>query len=209
MKTDDLIRALAADHPAEAPPKRMLRWLAPALLASFALLMLTLGPRPDLVESLGEPLSVLRFVLTLLLGLSALRAVLTLARPEQKRGLFLPMLLVGVIAAGLWVWAWAATPAEGRQMAMVGKTMAYCLTTIPILSLFPVAALFALLRRGAVTAPLRAGLAAGLAGGGLAAAIYAIHCTEDSPLFYVTWYGLAILSVTLLSGLIGQRLLRW
>lgn len=209
MKTDDLIRALAADHPAEASPMRRLFWLAPALLASFTLLMATLGPRPDLMASLGDPLSVMRFALTLLLGLSALRAVLTLARPEQQRGLFWPMLVVGASATGLWLWAWAATPAEGRQMAMVGKTMIYCLTTIPVLSVLPVAALFALLRRGAVTAPLRAGLAAGLAGGGLAAAIYAIHCTEDSPLFYVTWYGLAILAVTLLSGLIGQRLLRW
>ena len=41
--------------------------------------------------------------------------------------------------------------------------------------------------RGGTTAPALAGLVAGLAGSGLAAAIYAVHCTEDSPLFYVTW----------------------
>ena len=38
---------------------------------------------------------------------------------------------------------------------------------------------------------------------------YAMHCIEDSPLFYVTWYGLAIGGVTLVSTLIGARVLRW
>jgi hypothetical protein len=38
---------------------------------------------------------------------------------------------------------------------------------------------------------------------------YATHCTEDSPLFYVTWYGLAITGVTLAATLIGARVLRW
>ena len=49
----------------------------------------------------------------------------------------------------------------------------------------------------------------GLAGGGAGAAVYALHCTEVSPLFYVTWYGLAILVVTAVSALLGPRILRW
>ena len=46
-------------------------------------------------------------------------------------------------------------------------------------------------------------------GSGAGAAVYAMHCTESSPLFYVTWYGLAILFVTTVSALIGRRILRW
>jgi hypothetical protein len=65
------------------------------------------------------------------------------------------------------------------------------------------------LRRGATTAPRLAGALAGLAGSGLAAAIYTLHCTENSPLFYVTWYGLGIVVVTLVSAAIGKRYLRW
>jgi hypothetical protein len=65
------------------------------------------------------------------------------------------------------------------------------------------------LRSGATTAPGLAGWVAGVAGGGFAAMIYALHCTEDSPLFYVTWYGLAIIGVTVASVLIGRRILRW
>jgi hypothetical protein len=50
---------------------------------------------------------------------------------------------------------------------------------------------------------------AGLAGGGLGAAVYALHCIEDNPMFFVTWYGVAIAGVTVVSALIGSRILRW
>ncbi len=94
-------------------------------------------------------------------------------------------------------------------MAVVGKTMLTCLTMIPLLSILPVTAILLTLRQGATTAPRLASAVAGLAGSGAAAAIYATHCIEDSPLFYVTWYGLAILGVTAVSAAIGSRLLRW
>ncbi|MGL6211208.1 MAG: NrsF family protein, partial [Paracoccaceae bacterium] len=105
--------------------------------------------------------------------------------------------------------AYVTTPAEAREMATVGTTMVTCLVTIPLLSVLPVAAVLFALRHGATTAPALAGSVAGLAGAGMAAAIYALYCTEDSPLFYVTWYALAILGVTLVSAAIGVRMLRW
>ena len=46
------------------------------------------------------------------------------------------------------------------------------------------------------TRPRASGALAGLLAGAIAAAIYALHCTETSPLFYAIWYGLAILAVT-------------
>ena len=94
-------------------------------------------------------------------------------------------------------------------MALVGKTMVTCLVMIPLLSVLPVAAIMVALRKGATTTPALAGFAAGLGGGGLTAMAYAMHCIEDSPLFYVTWYGLAIGGVTAASTLIGARVLRW
>ena len=94
-------------------------------------------------------------------------------------------------------------------MALVGKTMATCLVMIPLLSVLPVAAILIGLRKGATTSPALAGFAAGLGGSGFAAMAYAMHCIEDSPLFYVTWYGLAIGGVTVVSTLIGARVLRW
>ena len=42
-----------------------------------------------------------------------------------------------------------------------------------------------------------------------AAALYAFHCFDDSPLFVVTWYALAALPVIALGAAVGHRLLRW
>ena len=47
--------------------------------------------------------------------------------------------------------------------------------------------------------------AAGLLAGGLAATFYAAHCFDDSPLFVVTWYSLAIAGLTVLGALGGRR----
>lgn len=61
----------------------------------------------------------------------------------------------------------------------------------------------------ASTRPGLTGFVAGITSGGLAAAVYAFHCTYDSPLFYGTWYVVAVLAVAGVSALIGRRLLRW
>lgn len=211
MRTDDLIAALAADSRTEPPPRALL-WplLVLALAVAVLVVRLVLGFREDLLASLGDPVSVMRFVLTGALGILGVRLVLVLARPEGRSlARVWPLAVPAAVAAGLLVWAYVSTPAEGRQMALVGKTIETCLVMIPLLSILPVAVLLIGLRRGATTSPALAGFAAGLGGSGLAAMTYAMHCTEDSPLFFVTWYGLAIGGVTLVSTLIGSRLLRW
>lgn len=211
MKTEDLIRALAADTQIERPIAAMLAGLLGLSIAmAVAVIGVTLGFRDDLLLSLVSPLSVLRFVLTAALGLVGVRLALVLARPEGRAlARFWPIAAVAAVALGVLVWTYVATPPEARQMAVVGKTMVTCLITIPLLSILPVTALLISIRHGATTAPALAGFVAGVAGSGFAAMVYAMHCTEDSPLFYVTWYGIAITGVTLVSTLIGARVLRW
>jgi hypothetical protein len=211
MKTDDLIRTLTADtlRPRALRTTLMLG-LVPALAIAGLAVWYVLGFRADLGTAMVTPVSVARILLTGLLGMVATRLALLLARPEGAQTARLwPLAAVAGAALGLLLWAFVTTPEEARQMATVGKTMTTCLVTIPLLSILPVAALHHTLRQGATTAPARAGFVAGLAGSGFSAAIYALHCTEDSPLFYVTWYGLAIIGVTLVSGVIGARSLRW
>ena len=211
MKTDDLIRAMAADtvRP-QSPMTLLLLGLVPSLMLSVVIVWLTLGFREDLAASLLQPVTAIRIVLGLVLGIAAVRAALVMARPEGRQIARLwPLAAVGVVALGLLAWAYLVTPAEQRLMATLGKTYVTCLVMIPLLSILPVASVLYAQRRGATTAPALAGFVAGLAGSGLAAAIYAMHCTEDSPLFYVTWYGLAIIGVTLISTVIGARVLRW
>jgi hypothetical protein len=67
----------------------------------------------------------------------------------------------------------------------------------------------AALRHGAPTRPAFAGAVAGLAAGGLAATLYAAHCTDDSPLFVATWYTIAIAVLAGLGALGGRLFARW
>ena len=41
------------------------------------------------------------------------------------------------------------------------------------------------------------------------AAGYALSCTADSPLFFLTWYGAGIMFSAIAGALVGGRLLRW
>jgi len=211
MKTDDLIRALAADTLPEAGlPGRTWLVLGSAFGVALAALWLTLGFRPDLVQAFGNPVSLMRWVLTVALALVSVRIALVLARPEGVHVVRLwPLVVVAGAALAMLIWAFVNTPAEGRQMATVGKTIWTCLVAIPVLSVLPVGALFWAIRRGATTAPALAGAMIGLSGSGVAAAVYATYCIEGSPLFYVTWYSLAIMGVTIVSAAIGARILRW
>lgn len=211
MKTDELIRALAADtlrHPSLT--RSLMLGLLSAVMIGAVMVWVVLGFRADLATALTTPVSVARILLTGMLGIVAARLALVLARPDGAEAARLwPLATVGGVALALLLWAYVTTPDEALGMALVGKTMTTCLVAIPLLSILPVGVIHLVLREGATTAPVRAGFVAGLAGSGLSAAVYALHCTEDSPLFYVTWYGLAIMGVTLASTLIGTRSLRW
>lgn len=211
MTTEDLIRVMAADTARPQPlTTSLMLGLFPSLLVALAVVATVLGFREDLAASLLTPLLAMRSLLVAALGLVAIRCALDLLRPEGGDSVRLwPLAGIGAAALALLVWAYVTTPADTRQMAFFGKTLVLCLVMIPLLSILPVAAILFTLRRGATTAPALAGFVAGLAGSGLAAAIYSLHCTEDSPLFYVTWYGLAILSTAAVSAALGSRLLRW
>lgn len=209
MRTEQLIRALAADAPAPAPMQATLfAGLIPAALLGMAGLWAVLGYRPDLATALVTPVSALRLVLTLALFAVAVPMCLAVARPEGVARLW-PLAVVAALALALFGWTLLSTPPEARLAGIYGKTLVACLVTVPLISVLPVSAVMTMMRRGAVTRPALAGALAGLAGGGVGAAIYALHCTEDNPLFYVTWYGLAILIVTAVSSLVGSRVLRW
>ena len=155
-----------------------------------------------------DPEVVPKVLLPLALGLIAGVLALRMARPLARRPLGW-LWVAPMLALGLLLYAYVSTPEQSRMMAFTGKTIYPCLISIPSLSAPLLAAFLATLRRGAVMRPLRAGLIAGLAAGGLGTTIYALHCTEDSPLFYVTWYGAGIAITALAGALIGSKLLRW
>jgi hypothetical protein len=211
MKTEDLIKALAADTAPEPPVERR---LAPALalagVVTLAGFLVALGPRPDLWAALGDPQVLVKHLIWPLLAVGAVGAALAAARPAAGLGSW--RLWLGAVAALVGVAVaveLAALPAEAWGMAFFGKSIAACLTSIPLLALPLLAASLYALASGASTRPRLAGALAGLASGALAATVYAFYCNEDSPLFYGTWYTIGVFAVTALGALLGPRLLRW
>src|SRR2546423_15075253 len=88
---------------------------------------------------------------------------------------------------------------------LVGNNSRVCMTAIPLMSLPILAGALIGLRHGAPARPAVAGAVAGLLSAGLAATLYASHCTDDSPLFVATWYTLATAMVTAIGALAGSK----
>jgi hypothetical protein len=212
METDQLIRTLAADSMQRARPVGLT--LALALLSaapvSAAMFFLGLGIRPDVMTAMHSPFFDLKFAVTLALAIPAIVVSLHLSRPE----------------ASLQGWAWLLAIPAGLLLAgvagemmlpqrlpamtrLVGSNSRICLTAIPLLSLPLLAAALIGLRHGAPTRPAVAGAVAGLLSAGLAATLYASHCTDDSPLFVATWYTIATALVAAVGALAGSKVLRF
>ena len=212
MDTNQLIRTLTADNPHRARPVGFVLALALLAAAPVSLLMFfaELGVRPDVMTAMHNPFFDLKFAVTLALAAAAITIALHLSRPEASlRGwvwlLIIPAgLLVGGISGEMMV------PQHLPMMTrLVGSNSKVCMTAIPMMSLPLLAASLVGLRHGAPTRPAAAGAMAGLLSAGLAATVYASHCTDDSPLFVATWYSLATALVTALGALLGSKLLRF
>ena len=210
MDTDQLIRTLAADNSHRARPVGVV--LALALLAaapvSFALFLAVLGVRPDVSTAMRNPFFDLKFVVTLALAISAIAVSLHLSRPEASlRGWSLLLLIpVGLLVAGIG--SEMMLPQRLPMLTrLVGSNSRTCMSAIPLIALPLLAAALAGLRHGAPTRPAVAGAIAGLLSSGLAATLYAAHCTDDSPLFVATWYTFATALVTAVGALAGRKVL--
>jgi hypothetical protein len=212
MDTDQLIRTLAADNARHAQPVGVV--LALALLAaaplSIAMFFMMLGVRPDVMTAMHNPFFDLKFVVTLALAISAMIVSLHLSRPEallRRWGLLL-LIPVGILAAGIGTEM--TLPQRAPMMTrLVGHNWRVCMTSIPVMSMPLLAGSLIGLRHGAPSRPAIAGAIAGMMSAGLAATLYASHCTDDSPLFVITWYSIATAAVAAIGALTGSRVLRY
>ncbi len=212
MRTEDLIRTLSAEPlaPRMTAGPRLALALVPGLAAAVALFLVILGPRDDIAAALGEVRFVLKPIEALALAALAALAAVRLARPGASVRPMLPALIAVPAALALAVVAeLVLVPRAQWGALLVGDNWTRCLSLIPLLALAPLAAVLAALRQGAPTRPALTGAVAGLLAGGLGAALYAIHCTDDSPLFVATWYTIAIAATAGLGALLGARILRW
>jgi hypothetical protein len=212
MKTDDLIRALAADRePAGPAPGAALAFAGALGLVLSALLFTWLVPlRPHLGEALRSfPFMLKPIEMGILVVVSAM-VVVRLAKPGA------PLVRTLVVAAAVPAIMVAAVAVELMQVPradwlvkLAGTHWYICVFNMVLLSLPILAALIVGLRFGAPTRPTPAGAGAGLLAGALAASLYIAHCPDDSPLFVAAWFTLAIAIATGIGAMAGSQLLRW
>lgn len=212
MDTDRLIQTLAADgaHRARPVGPVLAMLLLIALPVSALLLQISLGVRPDFMVAMHNPFFDLKFVVTMALAMSAIAVSLHLSRPDASAKGWILLLLIPVAILLLGIGAEMMVPQRAPMMTrLIGTNWRLCLTVIPLLSLPLLAAAMLGLRRGAPARPALAGALAGLLSAGLAATLYAAHCTDDSPLFVATWYTLATALVAAVGAWAGTRVLRY
>lgn len=211
MKTDDLITLMTQDAPIGM---RYGRAIAIALAGGFVfsalLLVFTVGLRHNMATVFETARVVFKIAVTTLLAILAMRLAMRIGRPAEE--LRVPALLLAVpvfMVVFAVVVELAVLPVDAWRTSLVGRNALFCLFFVPVLSLVPLSGLFWALKKGAPASPTAAGAAAGFAAGAMAAAIYAWHCPDDSPLFLATWYTLAISVVTAAGAAAGHRWLRW
>lgn len=209
---DDLIDHLVARHHAVAPNQLMRSIGVAAVIGAVLILPLVafLGVRADLAQASGGMIFWTKIAYGGVLAMTALAAVAILARPETNPPAWLKLVAIPVvllmILAGLETSS--AAPDSLRQI-WLGKTALVCPALILALSLPSTVALMFAVRRGAPTRLRATGAVIGLASGGLATTLYALHCPESGYGFVLAWYSLGILLAVTFGGIIGPRALRW
>ena len=211
MTTDDLIRALVADGYIGRKPRAVLLLALLLATAFVAIVFFTrIGFREDIDAALRTVRFQFKFVVIVPLALVALGALFRSAGSVFALGrwailLPLPLLLLSTgVAAEL-----LSIPRSDWMVRLIGSNAVNCMTLIPLLASGPLVIFITALKRGAPAHPGLSGAMAGLGAGSLAAVFYAMNCFDDSPLFVITWYPLALLAIVSAGYFAGLCSLRW
>jgi hypothetical protein len=211
--TDNLIQRLTDDLK-PAPSGYVVRRLMLAMtlggLVALVGMLAMIGPRPDMIAALASPMFWIKLAYTGGTGLLALWAVERLSRPAVSVRRRLVWIALPVAAMSLMALArLLATAPELRRALLMGASADTCPWRIMATSAPIFLGLIWALRGLAPTRPGAAGAVAGLAAGGIGAAIYALHCPETAAPFVAIWYSLGIIGTGVIGWLAGPRLLRW
>jgi hypothetical protein len=210
MKTDEIIAAIAADAQSmRRPPERsavvaLIAGIAAALLA----FLLVLGARPDLAQAILTWRFDLKLAIVVVAALVITLECVRLMRPPAPPSIW-PVLAIVAMIAVAFAFELAISPSSTWSAKLVGTNAVVCLVSIPFLSLAPLASIMIAFRSAAPMSPVWTGALIGLGSAALGASLYALHCTDDSPLFVATWYSAAAILMTGVGAILGGRLLRW
>jgi hypothetical protein len=209
----DVIAGLVANlapMPRAFVARRLLAGAVAGLAVSIALVLVLLGPRPDMHAALATPIFWVKLAYPLSLALIAGLASERLARPAASAHARIAWLAVPVVLVlALAAFEFASAPADARTGLLMGGSSRICPFLVLAAAIPPLLGLVWAMRGLAPTRLREAGAIIGLAAGGTGAFAYAWHCTESGAPFLAVWYTLGISAATLLGWLLGPRILRW
>ena len=212
MDTNKLIKALVADERQQAASVSSAWWGAMALAVTLAgaIFFTAFDVRPDFEMAARSPRFLFKLVVMLTLAASAFGVARTLSRPGENWRKAIPYLAAAPVLTIIAVSAeLLLVPSNMWSARLFGANAMACLTFITLVGMGPLAVFLLALRHGAPERPALAGAVAGLLAGGVAGAIYAAHCTDDSPLFVATWYTIAVAGLALVGAAGAHRFARW
>lgn len=210
MTTDDLIKVLSSDTRLEMGLwPRLLLGVGFALVVSLAAMVLMFGPRPDLLEVMRTDVA-FKTIAPAAVAAAAVALAASLARPGSGVGLRLVLLAIvtGVALLG-FLGALHRDGIPGLAEELANPMLGMCLRSVLMLAAVPLAGLLWFLGGGACLRPALTGAVAGFGAGAAGAAIYSMACDQDSVLFVVPIYGLAVLIVAFIGAMAGWSTLRW
>lgn len=212
-RTSDALIAELVDGLEPVRPLRFGEGLLLALAAAGVTAVAVLGTyglRDDLAAGLVDPMHLIATGLYLGLALAATATVVVMGRPQ-----------VGSDHSG---WRWAAAmagllPVAGVIVAAVRGTSVLsaeglemgqeCLAVGIVSSLLVFTMLVLWLRRGAPTAPGRAGLVAGIASGAFGVFTFSLHCPANDIVHIGIWHSAVVLAMGLAGRTLVPRLIKW
>lgn len=211
MKTAELIELLVQDTRVRVNLQETLSCatLVATLMAAI-MFFAVIGFRPDIDSAIETARFLFKFVITIALAASSGSVLFRMGQPGLPVGrVALSLLLPVLLALGAALLELIVMPPETWAARMIGHNSRLCLTIIPSLSLGPLACFLYAMRNGAPERPGLAGSIAGLMAAGIGATFYAANCNDDSPLFVLLWYPMAIGIVAAIGWVAGRRVLRW
>lgn len=183
--------------------------LSAAAISAVAVVVL-FGIRPDVLAGRFDPVYLIATGLFLVLGIAAAVTVIVMSRPQ-----------VGVDHGG-WVWAAAMVallPVAALIVSFGGgsdilsrESIAHGLECLMVgggASLLVFAILIGWLRKGAPTAPDRAGLLTGIAAGSLGIFAFSLHCADNDIVHIGLWHSAVVLLMAGLGRALVPPLVRW
>ncbi|MEM7527226.1 MAG: NrsF family protein [Pseudomonadota bacterium] len=206
MRTDDLIRRLAADLPdaasiAERRPASFGLVATVALALTIPLSVALYGPLIDLQRA--DLLGLAFWAGTVAV---AVWATHRLARPEPA-----PILTLfgppAILLAATMIMAWLGR--DGGVTVFRTDHILHCAEIVGLLALGPFLWLSFVMRRGAPASPRAAGAMIGLIAGAIAALAYTLNCPIEDALAALSAHTVSVLLVSAFGATIGPSLFRW